>query len=178
MDKYYNKYIIYKKKYLDLKKNIYGGMMGHLSTSISRFIDAQENEYEVAYKEIENDRKKGHWIWYIFPTPPYYDEYGNEIGSNTNKQFAIRSIEELHNYINNTNLRNNYYNMLALVLEKLNNGIQFRNLFGRDHLKVKNSIKLFEYGSRGGIDNDLNTLCLEIMGILNLNQLTDFDVIF
>ena len=34
---------------------------------LSRFLDAQEQEYPTALKEIRNGRKTSHWMWYIFP---------------------------------------------------------------------------------------------------------------
>lgn len=34
---------------------------------LSRFIDAQEGVHEVALSEIENGRKRSHWMWFIYP---------------------------------------------------------------------------------------------------------------
>ena len=34
---------------------------------LQRFVDAQQHTYYYALKEIRDGRKKGHWIWYIFP---------------------------------------------------------------------------------------------------------------
>ena len=34
---------------------------------LNRFLDAQEQEYPTALKEIRNGRKTNHWMWYIFP---------------------------------------------------------------------------------------------------------------
>ena len=34
---------------------------------LNRFLDAQEQEYPTAPKEIRNGRKTSHWMWYIFP---------------------------------------------------------------------------------------------------------------
>ena len=35
--------------------------------SLDRFLEAQEQMYEVALKEIKNGEKESHWMWYIFP---------------------------------------------------------------------------------------------------------------
>jgi len=34
---------------------------------LSRFLKAQESDYETALAEIRSGRKRSHWIWYIFP---------------------------------------------------------------------------------------------------------------
>ena len=41
-----------------------------LNYNIQRFIKAQEEPYsgyQQALSEIQDGRKRGHWIWYIFP---------------------------------------------------------------------------------------------------------------
>jgi uncharacterized protein (DUF1810 family) len=35
--------------------------------SLNRFIEAQENMYDIALEEIKNGEKCSHWMWYIFP---------------------------------------------------------------------------------------------------------------
>ena len=37
------------------------------NTGLQRFIEAQNDSYDQALKEIRNGRKLTHWIWYIFP---------------------------------------------------------------------------------------------------------------
>jgi len=34
--------------------------------NLERFINAQENSYQIALKEIENGEKRSHWMWFIF----------------------------------------------------------------------------------------------------------------
>ena len=41
--------------------------MSHTKFNLQRFLDAQEDVYPVALKEIRNGGKRSHWIWYIFP---------------------------------------------------------------------------------------------------------------
>lgn len=36
-------------------------------TFLDRFIKAQNSDYETALSEINEGRKRSHWIWYIFP---------------------------------------------------------------------------------------------------------------
>ena len=35
--------------------------------NLSRFIEAQERDYQTALREIATGRKRTHWIWYVFP---------------------------------------------------------------------------------------------------------------
>lgn len=48
---------------------IYGIMMSEViyMDSLKRFLDAQEEMYDVALREIINGEKVSHWMWYIFP---------------------------------------------------------------------------------------------------------------
>lgn len=34
---------------------------------LERFVSAQEGSYEAAREELANGRKRGHWMWFIFP---------------------------------------------------------------------------------------------------------------
>ena len=34
---------------------------------LDRFLTAQRRDYAAALREIQNGRKRSHWIWYIFP---------------------------------------------------------------------------------------------------------------
>ena len=35
--------------------------------SLQRFLDAQQSTYQTALAEIQNGRKRSHWMWFIFP---------------------------------------------------------------------------------------------------------------
>lgn len=60
---------------------------------LTRFIEAQENDYEQALSEIRSGHKRSHWMWYIFPQ---YDGLGF---SSTSKRYAIKSIAEAQAYL-------------------------------------------------------------------------------
>lgn len=34
---------------------------------VTRFIQAQQKDYQFALDEIKKGKKESHWIWYIFP---------------------------------------------------------------------------------------------------------------
>ncbi len=61
--------------------------------NLSRFVEAQENDYSQALSEIKSGRKQSHWMWYIFPQ---FDGLGY---SSTSKQFSIKSIAEAEAYL-------------------------------------------------------------------------------
>ncbi|MCE9562264.1 MAG: DUF1810 family protein [Planctomycetes bacterium] len=62
--------------------------------NLSRFVQAQEDDYEQALSEIRSGRKRSHWMWYVFPQ---YDGLGF---SPTTKRYAIKSVAEAKAYLN------------------------------------------------------------------------------
>jgi uncharacterized protein (DUF1810 family) len=60
---------------------------------LSRFLLAQETDYERVVSEIRSGRKRSHWMWYIFPQ---IDSLGF---SSTAKHYAIRSQAEARAYL-------------------------------------------------------------------------------
>lgn len=62
--------------------------------NLSRFVQAQEDDYERALSEIKSGQKRSHWMWYIFPQ---VDGLGF---SPTSKRYSIKSIAEAKAYLN------------------------------------------------------------------------------
>jgi uncharacterized protein (DUF1810 family) len=60
---------------------------------LSRFLLAQEEDYDQALAEIKNGRKRTHWMWFIFPQ---IDGLGF---SSTAKYYSIKSIDEARAYL-------------------------------------------------------------------------------
>jgi uncharacterized protein (DUF1810 family) len=60
---------------------------------LSRFLKAQESDYEQALSEIKSGQKRTHWMWYIFPQ---IDGLGS---SSTARLYSIKSIEEARAYL-------------------------------------------------------------------------------
>src|SRR5262245_37747941 len=60
---------------------------------LSRFLRAQEDDYERALSEIGRGRKQSHWMWYIFPQ---LDGLGF---SSTSRRYAIKSVAEAKAYL-------------------------------------------------------------------------------
>ena len=60
---------------------------------LTRFVLAQEADYETALSEIRGGRKRSHWMWYIFPQ---YDGLGSSAMST---RYAIKSPVEALAYL-------------------------------------------------------------------------------
>lgn len=61
--------------------------------NLARFIEAQHGSYDQALAELTAGRKRGHWMWFIFPQLA-------GLGSSVTAQFyAIRSLDEARAYL-------------------------------------------------------------------------------
>jgi uncharacterized protein (DUF1810 family) len=60
---------------------------------LSRFVDAQEYNYEEALSEIRDGRKRSHWMWYVFP------QFHGLGSSPASRRFAIKSLAEAEAYL-------------------------------------------------------------------------------
>ena len=60
---------------------------------LSRFLRAQEADYEQVVSEIRSGRKRSHWMWYVFPQ---IDGLGFSLLS---KRYSIKSLEEARAYL-------------------------------------------------------------------------------
>ena len=68
---------------------------------MERFIEIQEKEFNTAYQEILEGKKRSHWIWYIFPQI-------KGLGySDMTKYYELQSLDEAILYLKNEKLRNN-----------------------------------------------------------------------
>lgn len=102
---------------------------------MKKFLDAQEDDYEIALNEIKNGYKRSHWIWYIFPQ---IDGLGH---SSTAKYYSIKDLEEAKEYLNNEILRSRLIEISNELL-KLNDSID--NIMGYpDNLKLCSCMTLF-----------------------------------
>ena len=60
---------------------------------LTRFLQAQERDFDRALAEIRGGRKRSHWMWYIFPQ---LDGLGSSAMA---KQYAITSLAEAEAYL-------------------------------------------------------------------------------
>ena len=64
--------------------------------NLARFVQAQEDDYELALSEIRSGRKQSHWMWYIFP------QYVGLGTSAMSRMHAIKSLAEAEAYVNHS----------------------------------------------------------------------------
>lgn len=61
--------------------------------NLQRFVAAQEGEYENAFQEMKNGRKRTHWMWYIFPQIEGLGRSGMA------QRYAIKNMAEAAAYL-------------------------------------------------------------------------------
>ncbi|MDP7196441.1 MAG: DUF1810 domain-containing protein [SAR202 cluster bacterium] len=105
--------------------------------NLDRFINAQENSYQIALKEIGNGEKCSHWMWFIFPQ---IDGLGL---SSISKEYSIKNKQEAIDYLNH-NILGKRLIEITNALMKLENK-SARSILGYpDDLKLKSSMTLFK----------------------------------
>jgi len=104
--------------------------------NLQRFVDAQSPVFEEVCSELQEGRKKGHWMWFIFPQ---IEGLGY---SHLARKFAISSREEADAYLNHPILgpRLRHCTRLIALIE----GRSIDQIFGGpDDLKFHSSMTLF-----------------------------------
>lgn len=103
---------------------------------LSRFLQAQQDDYPRALAEIRSGKKRTHWMWYIFPQ---IDGLGF---SATSKYYAIKSIEETKAYLDHPVLGHRLRECAEAVLSIENRSAAA--IFGSpDDMKLKSCVTLF-----------------------------------
>ncbi len=103
---------------------------------LTRFIQAQERDYEQALSEIRNGRKRSHWMWYIFPQ---FEGLGF---SPTSQHYAIKSIAETEAYLRHPLLGPRLLECARATLEL--HGRSASEVFGSpDDMKLRSCATLF-----------------------------------
>lgn len=107
------------------------------NTGLKRFIEAQNDSYDQALKEIRNGRKLTHWIWYIFPQM-------KGLGFSYNSEYyGITSLQEARYYLENELLRKRLFEITESLL--MHKGKDIESIMGDiDALKLKSSMTLFD----------------------------------
>ena len=106
------------------------------SRGLNRFLEAQKREYETAYQEISEGKKRSHWIWYIYPQI-------KGLGmSYMDSEYSIKSIQETIEYINNKILFDRLKEMTNLLIKIPHNDIK-EVMWYPDDLKLRSCMTLF-----------------------------------
>lgn len=114
------------------------------NTGLQRFIEAQNDSYDQALKEIRNGRKLTHWIWYIFPQI-------KGLGFSYNSEYyGITFLQEARDYLENELLRKRLFEITESLL--MHKGKDIESIMGDiDALKLKSSMTLFDAVQPGSI---------------------------
>ena len=113
-------------------------------TGLQRFIEAQNDSYDQALKEIINGRKLTHWIWYIFPQI-------KGLGFSYNSEYyGITSLQEARDYLENELLRKRLFKITESLL--MHKGKDIESIMGDiDAMKLKSSMTLFDAVQPGSV---------------------------
>jgi uncharacterized protein (DUF1810 family) len=103
---------------------------------LSRFVQAQADDYERALAEIRSGRKRSHWIWYIFPQ---IEGLGF---SSMSRRYSIKSLAEARAYLDHPLLGPRLIECAEAAI-----GVEGRSaseIFGSpDDMKLKSCATLF-----------------------------------
>ena len=122
-----------------------------MAYDLSRFVKAQQYDYEQALREIQAGRKRSHWMWYIFPQI-------QGLGfSSTAQYYAIRDLQEAKAYLAHPILGPRLREISSALLEL--EGLSAHEIFGfPDDLKLRSSMTLFRLAD---LEDDLFEQVLE-----------------
>ncbi len=106
------------------------------NSNLSRFLEAQEQQYQTALSEIKAGHKRSHWMWYIFP------QLSGLGHSSTAVYYGIRDIDEAKSYLEHRVLGSR----LVEITEALRSlpSDDAHTIFGNpDDLKLRSCMTLF-----------------------------------
>ncbi len=107
---------------------------------LQRFVDAQGPVYEQVCSELRQGRKRGHWMWFVFP------QIAGLGHSATARRFAIASREEAQAYLQHPVLGPRLRECTRLV--NLVEGRTLEQIFGfPDEVKFRSSMTLFAHAT-------------------------------
>jgi uncharacterized protein (DUF1810 family) len=127
---------------------------------LERFKSAQNSPdagFESALEEIRAGRKRGHWIWYVFP------QLSGLGASGMSRAYAIEGEQEAAEFLHDAELRSRLLTISRAVADRLRSGrASLAALMGSeiDAQKLVSSLTLFGdvarklHGFEGGVEYD------------------------
>jgi uncharacterized protein (DUF1810 family) len=111
---------------------------------MKRFIEAQEQYYQLALAEVQAGRKRSHWIWFIFPQM-------RGLGHSYFAQlYGLRDRDEAVAYLNHEVLGPRLREITTALLS--HHDYSAEEIFGDlDAMKVRSCMTLFDIVSPGDI---------------------------
>jgi uncharacterized protein (DUF1810 family) len=115
-----------------------------MDARLQQFKDAQDQRgsgFESALSEMQSGRKRGHWIWYVFPQ---LAGLGQSAMSQT---YGIDGVAEAEGYLRDPILRVRLLTIALAVAEQLRRGVSLESLMNSsiDATKLVSSMTLFEH---------------------------------
>jgi uncharacterized protein (DUF1810 family) len=109
---------------------------------LHRFIEPQDAVMEEVYAELRAGRKRGHWMWFVFPQLA-------ALGSSpTAKRFGLRSLVEARAYLAHPVLGERLRTCCRLLMRV--EGLSADEVLGYpDDLKLRSCLTLFHLAAPG-----------------------------
>lgn len=105
--------------------------------NLGRFVEAQEGSYLIALQELQEGRKRSHWMWYVFPQLRHLGHFYNA------KFYGISGTEEASEYLKDPILGQRLREVCAAILD-LSTDDAVEVFGGIDSRKLKSSMTLFD----------------------------------
>ena len=124
---------------------------------LRRFVEAQSGGvFEQALAELETGRKRGHWMWFVFPQ---HRDLGR---SPTSKFYGLRGVDEARAYIAHPLLGPRLLAAARAISKHLEAGERADSIMGSvDALKLRSSMEIF---GRAAPDEPLFGKVLKLLG--------------
>ena len=118
--------------------------MNHNNYDLNRFIEAQNGVYPIALKELQEGRKRSHWMWYVFPQLKHLGHSYNA------KYYGISGIDEAVTYLQHPILGQRLREAASTILNLSGNDAEA--IFGGlDAMKLRSSMTMFDIASPNDI---------------------------
>lgn len=106
------------------------------SYNLERFVEAQNEVYPSALRELQEGGKRSHWMWFVFPQLKHLGH------SQFAKHYGISGIEEATAYLQHPLLGQRLREVAETILGLAGNDAQA--VFGHvDAMKLRSSMTLF-----------------------------------
>jgi len=130
-----------------------------------RFAHTHKKDFKSALAEIMGGRKKGHWSWYIFPTPVWPG------ASDTNRYYSLKTDMEAFAFLqykdDDVDLRENYMAIMSAVGDQVESGVSLLSLVGHlDEPKVLSSAKYFKHVATRLGDRELKKVVTRLLKLI------------
>ncbi|WP_166333051.1 DUF1810 domain-containing protein [Sphingobacterium chungjuense] len=107
-----------------------------MTIDLDRFLKAQNHVYLNALQEIQNGKKKSHWMWYVFPQIVGLGH------SDTSKFYAIQNLQEASAFLKHPVLGENLKAVSNALIDL--SDLSAYDIFGSpDDLKLNSCMTLF-----------------------------------